>query len=289
MKKYSFLFLLIFFLSCSSDRQFETKTTQRHPTSLAEPNNNFSNTVEKQKKDLNTNAPISMETPDFNRKMIKRADYKFEVENVDESTIKMHQLAEQYSGFVSGMNLSTSANAMTNRMTIKVMNEQFEPLLTALSNEAIFVHHKRINTQDVTEQFVDLESRLNVKKDVKERYTKMLRNDAKTMQQVFHAEEKIRVLQEEIESKEGRLRLLADQVSLSEIQLEMVQEVEYQEKLLVKNKSFAQKATDSFLNGWNSILSVTLGMLNYWHVGVLLGMMWWMRGGVFQVIRRFRK
>ena len=79
-----------------------------------------------------------MATPDFNRKMIKKADYKFEVENVDESTVKMHQLAEQYSGFVSGMNLSTSTHSMTNRMTIKVMNEQFEPLLVALSSEAIF-------------------------------------------------------------------------------------------------------------------------------------------------------
>ena len=140
----------------------------------------------------------------------------------------------------------------------------------------------------IRDRYVDLESRLKVKKDVKDRYTQMLRKDAKTMQQVFQAEEKIRVLQEEIESKEGRLRLLADQVSLSEIQLEMVQEVEYQEKLNVKNKTFAQKATDKFLNGWNSILNVTLGMLNYWHVGVLLGMMWWMRGAFIQLVRKYR-
>ncbi len=290
MKKLMLFLTLTFFFACSSS---ENKTfEQTQSTEIAKTNeqiqqpygNTYSNLDEARKPE----GEISMHIPDFNRKMVKNADYKFEVEDVDKSTMRIHQLAKEYSGFVSNMNLSTSTNSMTNRMTIKVINEQFESLLAALSKESIFVHHKRINTQDVTEQYVDFESRLNVKKQVKDRYATILKKEAKTMAQVLNVEEKIRVLQEEIETKEGQMRSLADKVTLSEIKLEMVQEVEYKDKLEVQNKSFAQKASDSFLNGWNSILNVGLGILNYWHVGLLLGMFWFGRNAVLDLISRIR-
>ena len=282
MKKYFWLLALVVFFSCSQDRlsqqdkqfmvhkRFETN----HKPTLSSTSKNSNSSPEQ---NIKTTSKVDVQTPDFNRKMIKKANYKYEVKDVEGTTAKVHQLAEQYAGFVANMDLSTTPTMMTNRMTIRVMNDQFEPLLNALGTEAIFVHYKKITSQDVTEQFVDLESRLKVKKEVKDRYTKMLRNDAKTLQQVLDAEEKIRVLQEEIESKEGRLRFLSDQVSLSEIQLEIFQQVEYEEKLMAQNKTFADKATDSFLNGWNSILGVALGMLNYWHFGLVLGIIWFNR------------
>jgi len=286
MKKYLWLAILIFFFSCGEQNSPINEITKR--TSNQENSSLQKNQLRTQQViDGKKNTPISMQTPDFNRKMIKKADYKFEVEDVDETTLKVHQLADEYSGFVANMNLSTSTTSMSNRMTVRVMNEQFEPLLNALSKEAVFVYHKRITSQDVTEKYVDLESRLKVKKEVKKRYTDMLRNNAKTLEQVLHAEEKIRVLQEEIESKEGRLRLLADQVSLSEIQLEISQQVEYQDKLAVHNKTFTEKATDSFFNGWDSILSVALGILNYWHFGILIGIFWMGRSFVFDLIKRY--
>ena len=286
MKKYFGLIILTFLLSCSNQESSMGDSAKRE---FSNENSSFQKTDSKvkQSNEVKKNSSVTMNTPDFNRKMIKKADYKFEVENVDESTLKVHELAEEYSGFVANMNLSTSATSMTNRMTVRVLNEQFEPLLNALSKEAVFVYHKRITSQDVTEQYVDLESRLKVKKEVKKRYTEMLRNNAKTLEQVLHAEEKIRVLQEEIESKEGRLRLLADQVSLSEIQLEMSQQVEYQDKLEIHNKTFAEKASNSFLNGWNSILSVALGALNYWHFGLLIGIFWIGKSSVFDLIKRY--
>lgn len=288
MKKYWSIALLLFLMSCSNEKASMADSLEL--------NNDYAtskvvNKVNKPLGDLGFStqqqSSVTMETPDFNRKMIKKADYKFEVKDVDETTLKVHELAEQFSGFVSNMNLSTSTTSITNRMTVKVMNEKFEPLLNALSKEAVFVYHKRITSQDVTEQFVDLESRLRVKKEVKQRYTEMLRNNAKTLEQVLHAEEKIRMLQEEIESKEGRLRLLSDQVTLSEIQLEITQQVEYQDKLAVHNKTFSEKATTNFLHGWNSILNVALGALNYWHFGLLMGMFWLGRSFVFELIKRY--
>lgn len=286
MKKYFWLIILTFFFSCSNQESSMNDIAERDFS-----NENFTlknnNSKAKQPIEGDKKSSVTMNTPDFNRKMIKKADYKFEVDNVEETTLKVHQLSEEFSGFVANMNLSTSSTSMTNRMTVRVMNEQFEPLLNALSKEAVFVYHKRITSQDVTEQFVDLESRLNVKKEVKKRYTEMLRNNAKTLEQVLHAEEKIRVLQEEIESKEGRLRLLSDQVSLSEIQLEISQQVEYRDKLEIHNKTFAEKATDNFLNGWNSILGVALGALNYWHFVLLIGVFWFGRSSVFDLIKRY--
>lgn len=278
MKKYFWLMALVIFVSCSQQDRMASNSKDM----LVQ----VPRTAEPVPPPSYDEGNVTMQTPDFNRKIIKKADYKFEVENVEQTTANVHHLAEQHAGFVANMDLSTSPTVMTNRMTIRVMNDQFEPLLNALGSDAIFVHHKKITSQDVTEQFVDLESRLKVKKEVKDRYVNMLRNDAKTLNQVLDAEEKIRILQEEIESKEGRLRFLSDQVSLSEIELEVFQQVEYQEKLLAQNKTFAEKATASFLNGWNSILGVALGVLSYWHVGLMFGIVWFNRFHLLNLIKR---
>ena len=156
MKKHFWLLALVLFFSCSQDRSYqqdnrayETVSKTASPTSsqVARPDYEFNNTDQNQMKN---EASINVQTPDFNRKMIKKANYKFEVEDVEGTTAKVHQLAEQHVGFVANMDLSTSPTIMTNRMTIRVTNEQFEPLLNALGKEAIFVHHKKITSQDLS-------------------------------------------------------------------------------------------------------------------------------------------
>lgn len=217
---------------------------------------------------------ISVRTPAIPREVIKKADYKLEVADLENSTSIVHQLAESHSAFVSGMNLNSSAKMVNNVMTLRVPNASFESLLEAISEQAIFTNHKKIHSQDVTEQFVDIQSRLKVKKEIKSKYERMLRDDAKSLSEIFNAEEKIRVLQEEIEAKEGKLRYLADRVDLSEIKLELYQQVEYKNKLLVQNKSFFQKSKDSFLKGWGAVQVVILSGLNVWPMMFLFGLVW---------------
>ncbi|MFK7806894.1 MAG: DUF4349 domain-containing protein [Saprospiraceae bacterium] len=291
MKNLFLLIAFIFLVSCHSQNK-EAKDSNNTPTSQRLSDHirveDFEENIEVERVPNQTPSAIpvvNVQTPSIPRQVIKNADYKLQVEDLDQSTSAIHKLAETHGAFVSGMNLNSSARLIRNTMTIRVPNQNFDPLLEAIAKQAIFTNHKRITSQDVTEEFVDIQSRLKVKKEIKSKYEKMLRDDAKSLTQIFDAEEKIRVLQEEIEAKEGRLRYLSNRVSLSEIKLEIYQQVEYQDKLFVQNKSFFQKSKESFLNGWGSVQTLLLAGLDVWPALFLFGLVWVRRSNIFDYLK----
>ena len=139
------------------------------------------------------------------RKIIRTANLRMQVDDVEKSSAKIEALIKQKGGFISDVNMSASGSYITNNITIRIPNERLDSLLDSFSGEAIHIDYKRINSKDVTEEFVDIELRLKTKKEVRDRYIDVLRNKAKTVEEILNAEERIRVIQEEIESKEGRL------------------------------------------------------------------------------------
>ncbi|HFA48303.1 MAG TPA: DUF4349 domain-containing protein [Bacteroidetes bacterium] len=52
----------------------------------------------------------------YSRKIIKNADYKIQVKNVDKSTSNIIKLAEQYAGFIADMNMVADNFEITNHI-----------------------------------------------------------------------------------------------------------------------------------------------------------------------------
>jgi len=209
--------------------------------------------------------------------IIKTANYRFQVENVDTSTKNIESIVKQYGGAVSDMNLITISSEVSNTFTIRVPSQNFEQLMNALGADALFTNFKRISTEDVSEEFVDIESRLKTKKEVRDRYVDILKNKAKTVTDVLKAEEQIRILQEEIEAKEGRLRYLQSKVSFSTIHLEIYQRVTFQETPDVFEKPYVVKAKQGFFNGWSIIVGLSLFLVNIWPLLFLGIVIFWRR------------
>ena len=107
-----------------------------------------------------------------------------------------------------------------------------------------------------------------------DRYIDILRDKASTVEEILNAEEKIRVLTEEIEAKKGRLRYLKDQVSMSTINLQLYERIPYQAEVEA-SPSFFSRLGKSFKNGWSMILEFTLFMANLWPVLIILGIVLW--------------
>ena len=120
-----------------------------------------------------------------------------------------------------------------------------------------------INSRDVTEEYVDLESRLKTKKEARDRYIEILRNKTGDVKDIIAAEDAIRKITEEIEAKEGRLRYLNDRIEFSLVEVSIYQAIE---RSLSKTyeASFGDKATSSFVKGWNFLLSLTLALVRIW-------------------------
>ena len=243
----------------------------------------------------------------FNSKIIRTADLKLKVENVKKASAKIANLVDMNGGYISSQNLWSDKNyyqkikstdefevleyeiMTSNLIYARVPSKNFQKVLSAVKGISLSEDYVKINTQDVSEEYVDLETRLKTKKEVEARYIQILRSKAKTLNDILIAEDKIRVIREEIEVVEGRLNYLKNKVSLSTIQIDIYQDANFiQEKIklntyTISDWSFGKKMTDSLRAGWNGILWFIVGLLYFWPF-LLIG------GIVFLIIRkRFKK
>ncbi len=220
------------------------------------------------------------------RQIIKTANYRIQVKDVDASSRQANLLATKHGGYVSDSELNNSSYQITNAITIRVPASRFDSLLDNLGQEAIFTQYKRISSQDVTEEYVDITIRLITKIAVRDRYVDILRTKARTVKDVLAAEEQIRIIQEEIEAKEGRLRYLKDQVGMSTIRLELYQEIEFRPEPSAFHESFWVKLGTGLKNGWSLMQGIVIFFVNIWPLLILGGLLWWKRRWVWSKIRR---
>jgi hypothetical protein len=207
--------------------------------------------------------------------IMKRADVRFQVENVETNTKNIEKLVSAHKGLVSRQNLSTATEQISNEITIRVPSSAFVSLLDDLAKESKFVDYKRIASENVTEEYEDIQTRLKTKKEVRDRYIDILKTKAKTVEDILKAEEHIRVLQEEIEAKEGRLNFLKTRVAMSEVNLEIYQKVIYKESPTLIEKPYIAKVREALGNGWSLITSLSLFIINSWPVLILISMIFW--------------
>lgn len=217
------------------------------------------------------------ETADKNPEdlIMKRADVRFQVKNVEANTKNIEKLVSARRGLIARENLSTATEAISNEITIRVPASAFEALLDDLGKEAQFVDYKRVASQNVTEEYQDIQTRLRTKKEVRDRYVEILKTKAKTVEDILKAEAHIGELQEEIEAKEGRLQFLKTRVSMSEINLEIYQKVIYKETPALLETPYVAKVGEALGNGWGLITSFSLLMINTWPVLILVSTIYW--------------
>ena len=221
------------------------------------------------------NTSIIDDVAKVNRKMIWTADIQFQVNDVETSTKALQEITTKYGGFMSSMNLSSTNYRISNTIQIRIANNKFNQLLDDFQSEAIFVDELNIRSNDVTEEFIDIQTRLKTKKEVRDRYIDVLRNKAGDVKDIIRAEEAIRKITEEIEAKEGRLRYLKDKLSYSTITATIYQEVDYKDEPKIYRKPYAKKLLEGLGNGWSFIKGFVLVLANIWPLLLLIGFVIW--------------
>ena len=216
-------------------------------------------------------------------KIIKSAHVRYKVNKVKMATGQINKMVQQFSGYISDQRFQNTVYQIENRFTIKVPEKHFDVLMDSLVQVAEFVDYENITTQDVTEEYIDLNSRLKTKLEVKQRYETILRQRAKTVKDILATEEKLRVIQEEIEATQGRLNYLTNKVSYSTIQVDLYETVDYKETPDSYTRTFFSKTKEGFSFGWKLVQSIVLGIIYIWPL-ILIGVL------LFFIIRRkFKK
>ena len=133
------------------------------------------------------------------------------------------------------------------RLTLKVPPASFEPVIAGLGDLGSALK-RQSKAQDVTDQVVDVEGRLRTALASADRLRSLL-GDARSTGDIVGVESELAKRESEIESLQGRLRLLSSQVDLATINLRLTERGDLQVKAEVPAFAKALRA------GW-SVLGV---------------------------------
>jgi hypothetical protein len=154
------------------------------------------------------------------RKVISNATLQIEVErgHFQNAFDQALLLADRYGGYVVSSQASGSgedAAVRSGLVTIRVPSLSFSRVLTD-AGKLGELRSREIDSQDVTEEFVDLEARLT-NAEAQERSMRALLDQAKTVEEILQVRQVLGSIQSEIEQLKGRLRFLDEHTSYSTV------------------------------------------------------------------------
>ena len=202
------------------------------------------------------------------QKIIKTARLTFETKDTKATHEKVLKLTKENKGFIQSDHSGKDYGRINYSLVIRVPAESFQNMINGVSEGVDYFDQKEISRKDVTEEFVDLQARLNAKRKLEERYLQLLRQ-AKNVKEMLEIERELSKIREEIEAKEGRLQFLQNKVSLSTIYIEFYKTT----KTKGVSISYGQKMTNALKGGWSGISVFFLGILYIWPLLLLIGVL----------------
>lgn len=202
----------------------------------------------------------------LNKKLIYKANLNMEVEDYGKAQTEIRNLVTMANGYIIEFNENMSQYEQGGTFILKVPASGFSPFLNKLEQVKHESLQRSIQGQDVSEEYVDLESRLKAKQLMEAQYTEFMKKATKSTDLVAFANE-LGSIQESIEQIKGRMRYINQNVSFSTVELRVYQT---DESIAVKEKEeqgpLLERASDA-LNGSLNALSVMF----QWIVVILAG------------------
>ncbi|MFC6038882.1 DUF4349 domain-containing protein [Paenisporosarcina macmurdoensis] len=290
MRIFLFSTLLILLAACSSnDESSESKemsSDDREMSNVVSSDADSeaeSEAVTEEASESETKAPVVA----TERMIIHQASLSVNVKELDKAQSNIEQKVEQYGGYIVESNVfQEDDQTSSGKMIVRIPEKNFEKFLVDAEEEAAEILERNVTGQDVTEQYVDLESRVKSKRAVEERLLEFMSKAQKT-DDLLKISADLATIQEEIEVMVGKMKYLENQTSFSTIELTMyenrvvVPEIESKElNTWEKTKKQLATSTNSILSAGSALIVFFIGNLP---VLVILGAIGFV---VYVVIKR---
>lgn len=148
--------------------------------------------------------------------LIKNATVTVECDDARTAANSLVGSLQSAGAYVSNLNeYVDSLGRRTVTMQVRVPADKFDQSITNLESLGKTLN-KQVSTEDVTEEYVDTDSRVRNLKKTEERLIDHL-NRAAQLEDILRVENELTRVREQIERMEGRLRFLTNRVSFSTI------------------------------------------------------------------------
>ena len=196
--------------------------------------------------------------------LIKTGSLNFAVKDFDTAYQSIKTKIQNSNGYITSENSRGSKNT---NLVIKVPVSDFHQLLELIEKEADqeYLVTKSVNSQDVTEEYIDVESRIKSKKAIETRYLEIL-TKARNVTEILKVEKELGKIRTEIEQSEGRLQYLRNRSNYSTISLTIFefQVSEVKPVQPIEKPSLISKMKNSLIIGWGQVESLLLFLISNW-------------------------
>lgn len=209
--------------------------------------------------------------------VIRTASLTVTTEDVPEKLSRARTVVETAGGYVAGEDTdSDSEGHDRSRMTLRVPPEEYQGVLDELAGLGKQVERK-VSAKDVTDQVVDVESRIRTQKASVERVRKLM-DEAGALSDVVTLEAELSSRQADLEALQSRLKSLESRTGMATITLVLREpDAEPAERKEDDTPSFL----DALAGGWHAFVStvrwitVVLGVLLPFAAAALLVALVW--------------
>ncbi len=179
------------------------------------------------------------------RMIIRTGEMSLVVEDVVDARDEIAQLAVRYDGYVVSSRISGEEQDRRGRISIRVPDDRFEQALAKLGELAVRVTSERTDSRDVTEEYVDLQSRLKNAEATESQYLALL--ERAEVEETIRIYELLHQVRREVEQIKGQMQYLERTSSMSLIEVHL--EAETTAKPLVRAGWSALEALKSAVRG----------------------------------------
>lgn len=160
----------------------------------------------------------------ISRKLIYKANIAMEVKSYDVAQTEIQNLITLNGGYMLVFSENQTQNEKSGNFTIKIPANGFSTFLADLAKVGHLKLQRSVQGQDVTEEYVDLSSRLKGK-EVEEARLLAFMEKAMQADDLVTFSNQLGKVQEEIEKIKGRMRFIDQNVSLSTIELRLYEKL----------------------------------------------------------------
>ena len=215
------------------------------------------------------------------RKIIFEGHVDVIVEQIDPTAERVQELVRRFEGYLAASEVTgTGGSRRTAEFTVRVPADKYEALREEFAKLGNTTRNAS-KSEDVTEEYMDLEARVKILKQEEEALKDLLKKDAGKLDELLKVREQLARNREQIERAEGRIRYLSAKVAYSTIRLTLRETKDY---VPPTSPSFGGQIGSAFGNSVDALYTFGKNIVLFvvavapWLPLILLGL-WLLRRG----------
>ncbi len=159
------------------------------------------------------------------RMIIWTGDVSLIVKDAEVSLEEVEAIAKDLGGYVVNSSSWYQDDQLRARLTIRVPSGEFDAAMASLKDLAIRVENRNVSTQDVTEEYTDLDARMRnleaTETELLELLTEVRERTSKA-EDILAVHREITSIREQIEQLKGRMQYLEKMTAMATINVELI-------------------------------------------------------------------